>query len=446
VVAAYAAAALTIPALLLAQESPRNVVALVDAPRLAEAVQRAQLLLVSILSVAGIAVLAERRRRNGKPSRTTVGVLVDAFALGLLMIALLLLTALLGWTAVQDPVRLLTFAVIGFAPIAFLAGLLEAQLGRASVADLVVDLGVSPGPAELQHAVARALRDPSATVAYWVDELGAYADIDGYQTEIGDRPGRAAMPVVRDGVPVAMLEYDAVLDDEPGLVSSVVAAAGMTIYNAQLQVELRARLEELRGSRRRLVHAEQRERRRLERNLHDGAQQRLIAVSLELGALAELADDELGARVEAARLEVAASIAELRDLARGIHPATVTDHGLMVALESLATHATVPVRVVGEFEERPPEEVELAAFYVVSEALANVAKHARASSAVVTLEQVDGRVIVEVADDGVGGATSSGGSGVRGLADRMEALGGRLVVWSPAAGGTRVRAEIPCAP
>jgi signal transduction histidine kinase len=447
VAAAYGAVGLSLPALALAQESPRNVMAVVAAPAVAAVVQRAQLVLVSALAMAGIVVLVQRRRHGVRPIRTTLGLLIDAFALALLMIALLLMAGLFHWAGIQDTVRLVTFAVIGVAPVVFLVGLLASQLGRASVADLVVDLGVNPGPAELQHAVARALRDPSATVAYRVEEFDAYAGIDGREIDVGPAPGRAVTPIVRDGEPVAMLLRSAALDEEPGLLSSVAAAIGMSIHNAQLQVELRARLEELRGSRVRILDAERQERRRLERDLHDGAQQRLVALSLELGEMAELvADDDLRSRIEEARAEAAASLAELRDLAHGIHPAMVSDHGLMVALESLATHAAVPVRIDGSVDERLPEAVELAAFFMVSEALTNTAKHADASAAVVSLHRAPTVLRITVTDDGVGGATTDGGSGLRGLADRMEAIGGRLQVWSARGRGTRLRAEIPCAP
>jgi signal transduction histidine kinase len=243
-----------------------------------------------------------------------------------------------------------------------------------------------------------------------------------------------------------LILHDAALDEQQKLLASVSAAIGMTIQNAQLQVELKARLEELRGSRVRILQAEQSERRRLERDLHDGAQQRLIALSLELGELGDRLDGdaETRTRFEAARQEVTASLAELRDLARGIHPAAVSDHGLAVALEAVATRATVPVQVIGATQDRMPEPVELAAFYVVCEALANVARHAGASSAVIELERDPGALIVEVRDDGVGGASADSGSGLRGLADRVEALGGRLQVWSPQGRGTRLRAEIPC--
>jgi signal transduction histidine kinase len=243
-----------------------------------------------------------------------------------------------------------------------------------------------------------------------------------------------------------MVLHDSALDDEPRLLASVAAAVGMTIENAQLQVELRARLEELRGSRARILQAEQSERRRLERNLHDGVQQRLIALSMELGELRDRLDGdaELRTRIDTARQELTASLAELRDLARGIHPAAVSDHGLAVALESVATRATVPVQMIGATQDRMPEPVELAAYYIVCEALANVARHAGASLAVVELERSATSLIVEVRDDGIGGASADTGSGLRGLADRVEALGGRLQVWSPRERGTRLRAEIPC--
>ena len=446
VLAAYGAAALTVPVIVLDADDPRDVLAAVDLPAVADFMHKLQLVLVSAMSLAGIALLIRRRRRSGRPLRASLGLLVDSFSLGLLMIAGLLLAGLFGWTSVQGPLRLATFAVIGTAPIVFLAVLLQARLGRASAAQLLEELGVNPGPAELQDAVARALRDPSAKLAYWVAEFDAYADVDGRQMDPQLGPGRSVTPISQDGRQVALLLHDSGLDDDPRLLSSVAAATGMAIQNAQLQVELRARLEDLRGSRIRILQAEQRERRRLERDLHDGAQQRLVALSLELGKLGYQLSrtSEMRARLDAANAEVSAALAELRDLAHGIHPVAVSDYGLGVALESLATRAPVPVQVVGATEGRLPEPVELAAFYLVSESLANVAKHARATSAVVELKQEATTLIVEVRDDGVGGATTEHGAGLRGLADRVEALGGRMQVWSPVGEGTRVRAEIAC--
>jgi signal transduction histidine kinase len=195
-----------------------------------------------------------------------------------------------------------------------------------------------------------------------------------------------------------------------------------------------------------MIEAGQLERQRLERDLHDGAQQRLIALSLELGLLEERlrADPEIKGRLDQARDEIALSLEELRAVARGIHPAVVSGHGLAVALESLTVMATVPVRLSVELDERMPERLEVAAYYVVSESLANIAKHAGASSATVDVARTNGQVVVEIVDDGVGGADTERGSGLRGLADRVEGLGGRLRIWTPRGGGTRVRAEMPC--
>ena len=196
----------------------------------------------------------------------------------------------------------------------------------------------------------------------------------------------------RDGVPVAALLHDPSLEDEPELLAAATAGAGIALENARLHVELRARLVELRGSRARMVDVANKERQRLERNLHDGAQQRLVALSLELSLLGgELAGEtEAQERLTRARHEIAASLAELREIARGIHPAVVSGHGLAVALEQLAALAPVPVRLTVQTNGRLPEAVEVAAYYLVCESLANVGKYAQASSATVDVNRENG--------------------------------------------------------
>jgi signal transduction histidine kinase len=210
--------------------------------------------------------------------------------------------------------------------------------------------------------------------------------------------------------------------------------------------ERKAAEVELRASRARIVEAADAARYRLERDLHDGAQQRLVALSLDLGMLEarEGTDPEARAMLTQARTEVATSLSELRDVARGIHPAVLTAHGLPVALESLVARAPVPVRLTVEMDDRVAEPIEVAAYYVVSESLANIGKHARATSATVEVRRSGDQLLVEVVDDGVGGADTEQGSGLRGLADRVEAMGGRLRIWTPRGEGTRVRAELPC--
>jgi signal transduction histidine kinase len=332
-------------------------------------------------------------------------------------------------------------------PLVVLVGVLRARLARVTVADLFVELRAEPSPHELRDALARALGDPSLELAYWLPQFQSWSDFDGrpvaLPTEGGDR---ATTMIDRNGEHVAALIHDPALADQPELLEAVSAATGIAIENGRLHVELRAHLEELRGSRARVIEAGQKERQRLERDLHDGAQQRLIALSLELSLLEQEleADDDTAERLARARQEIATSLGELREIARGIHPAVVSGHGLGVALEQLTARAPVPVRLTVVVDERLPEPIEVAAYYLVSESLANVAKHADATSATVEVSRSHGQVVVEIIDDGVGGADSERGSGLRGLADRVEALGGRLRVWSPSGGGTRVKAEIPC--
>jgi signal transduction histidine kinase len=204
-------------------------------------------------------------------------------------------------------------------------------------------------------------------------------------------------------------------------------------------------VEELRASRARIVEAGDAERRRLERDLHDGAQSRLVALALLLRSARRRADGELADLLDQAQAELNTSLEELRELARGIHPAVLTDRGLEPALEALTSRAPLPVSLEVEGEDRLPGPVESAAYFVVSEALTNVAKYARASQASVAVRRVNGRVTVDVTDDGVGGADAAGGSGLRGLSDRLAALDGTLVLHSPAGHGTRLHAEIPVA-
>ena len=253
--------------------------------------------------------------------------------------------------------------------------------------------------------------------------------------------------VERDNKRIAALLHDPSLADEPQLVGAVTSAAGIALENERLQADLRARLSDLRASRARIVEADDTARRKLERDLHDGAQQRLVSISIVLrvvaGKLPEGAPE--GKLLESAREELTASLEELRNIARGIHPAILSDHGLSVALESLAARAPVNVKLAVDLPERPPAQLEVAAYYLVAEGLTNVAKYADAQSAKIAIMRENGSLIVELTDDGKGGADPHNGSGLRGLADRVEALDGRLKIWSPPAGGTRLRAEIPCA-
>src|SRR5438093_11548531 len=425
---------------------PKNLIEVSARTAAAHTVEQVQLVSISALCLAGIAVLAARGRQAGRPLRRPVALLIDSFALGLVMIAVLFVFGAFNGPAFQT-IQRATLIVIGISPIAFLLGLLDARLARAAVGNLFVELRADPSPAGLRDAFARALRDPSLTLAYWLPEFESWADIDGRTVELPERgSGRATTLIDRDGAHIAALVHDPALEDEPELRAAVGAAAGIALENGRLQAEQKAHLEELKGSRARVIEAGQKERQRLERNLHDGAQQRLIALSLELSLLEKQVDGagNARARLDQARHEIAVSLDELRAVARGLHPAVLSGHGLEVALQSIAARSPTPVRLTVSLDERLPEQIEIAAYYVVSESLANIGKHARATAVSIDVARTDGIVVVEVVDDGVRGADTEQGSGWRGLADRVEAHGGRLRIWSPAGGGTRLRAEMPC--
>ena len=439
----FAAVGLQLVKMLLGGGAPDNLLGVVDELAAANTVEDVQLFALSAISLAAIPLLVARRVRSGRPLRRWTELLVDSFAIGLVMIAILLVAGSFGWTSFET-IRRITFVTIGLSPVAFLIGLLSARLARSTVADLLVELHADPAPSELPALFGSALRDPSLTLAYWLPQYETWADLDGHTVTLP--ADRATTMIERDGVRLAALVHDQSLKDEPELLAAVSAAAGIALENGRLQAELRAHLEELRGSRERVLQASQQERQRLERNLHDGAQQRLIALSLDLSMLENRlgADSDARAQIDQARQEIAQSLEELRAVAHGLHPAVVSGHGLAVALESLAARAPVPVRMTVELEERVDEQLEVAAYYVVSESLANVGKHAQARSATIAVTRANGQLVVEVVDDGIGGADSEAGSGLRGLADRVEALDGRLRVWTPHGGGTRVRAEMPC--
>ena len=441
-----AAVGLQVVILMLGGFDDRHMLTVAQRQTAAETVQNVQLLTLSALALIGVVLLWRRwwalpRWQRRRPAQ----ILINCFSLSLVMLAALLIAG-----AFQLPgfeiIRLATFAVAGLAPLAFLAGLLDARLATAGVGELLVQLRANPSP-DLRELLARALRDPTLSLIYWLPQYGSWADQDGNPMTLpGPETDRRVTIVKQNGEQIAALVYDATLGEEPDLVEAVSAAAGIALENGRLEAELRARLQELHGSRTRVVEAQQNERRRLERDLHDGAQQRLVALALELGMLAEKSDTDPATqgRLKRARSEVSESLNELRDVARGLHPAVVSGHGLAVALESLATVTPLEVELKTDGLPRLPEQLEVAAYYVVSESLTNAAKHAQASRVSVELRVDEDTLVAEIIDDGIGGADSERGTGLRGLADRIEALDGRLRIWSAAGSGTRVRAEIPC--
>jgi len=343
----------------------------------------------------------------------------------------------------------LRMVVMLLVPLAFLEGLLRTRLSRAAVGDLVIELGGEPMHREdLVRALARRMGDPSLEIAYVVSDGRGYVDASGFPYALpGEGSGRAVTVLESEGRSIAALVHDEALAHDPEIVEGVAAAARLAIANERLRAELRAQLEEVRASRARIVDAGDAERRKVQRDLHDGAQQRLVTLSLELGLIRNRLEPEVDptilAELESIGDELLGSIDELRELARGIHPSILTDHGLVAAIESLARRSPLPVSVDDQVGVRLPERVEVTAYFVVAEALTNVAKYAQASRVLVRLESRDGMVRVEVEDDGDGGADPGSGSGLSGLQDRVNAIGGQLWVESPPGEGTRVWAEIP---
>lgn len=334
-------------------------------------------------------------------------------------------------------------------PITFLVGLLSSWLATGHIAELVREVDRVP-PGQLRAALARVVDDPSLELAFWLPERGVYADADGKPVDVPDDGGRRAVTrLEHDGEPVALLIHDASLRDDPELIEAAGAAARLALENARLQAELKAQLARVQESRARIVAAGDDQRRRIERDIHDGAQQRLVALALELRAAQKRLGAELAPELEEvlsdAVDELQLAVGELRELARGVHPAILTEEGLGAALESLADRTPLAVTIVTATTERFAPEIEGAAYFVACEALANAVKHAQATSVTIRAERRNGTLVVEVADDGVGGASMNGGSGLRGLSDRVESHGGRLVIESVPGQGTRVTGEMPCA-
>lgn len=418
-----------------------NLLLIADDPRFAGVVNTFQLMLFVAIPIGTALVLGTRWRAASTPGRRALlpGV---AGAACLLLFAVMLVVQLV--TGVKSPVLLWIGACsLVTVPLAFLAGLLRSRLARAGVADLFRDLR-SIGPVELQAALARVLGDPLLLLGF--PDGDNVVDAAGRPMTLPDADaGRTVRPVERNGERVALLIYDRSLEDDPELVETIGVAAGVALENQQLHAEVTARLAELQASRERIVTAADAERRRIERNLHDGAQQRLVTLALQLSLIRrEIHRDPKEAEllVSSASDELARSIEELRELARGIHPAAL-EHGLDVALDALAQRAAVPTTVVADGGPRLPQPVEFAAYFVASEALANVAKHARASQVTIRLLRTDHAVLVTITDDGIGGADPTRGTGLQGLVDRVESLGGRLAFSTPAGGGTVLTATLP---
>ncbi|GAA1616427.1 sensor histidine kinase [Catellatospora bangladeshensis] len=397
-----------------------------------------------VLAVVTLIVLARRLARSSRRQRRVFGFVAAALGLSVVLFAAFTATVAAGGAGTATAAILQYghhWAGVAALPVPFFAGLMRERLAFASVGTLVARLE-HVSAASVETALGQTLRDPHLRVAF--PASGGWVDVSGRPYR---PPDDGSQTLTRLGEPpIAVLVHDPALAEETHLLQAAGAAARLALDNARLHAELRARLAEVRASRQRIAAATDAERQRLERDLHDGAQQRFLGVGMGLSVLrnrtADHPDREL---IDELSRELRAAIGDLRDVANGIRPAVLTDQGLASALADLARRSPAPVTLDVRVPDRLDAIVEATAYYLVSEALQNVAKHAGAATTRVRAVVQAGHLVIEVGDDGPGGASPQRGSGLRGLADRVDAVGGRLHLDSPPGGGTTLRAELPCA-
>ena len=341
----------------------------------------------------------------------------------------------LGLVALAGPALILTIGALGA-----VASVISRVSRRGLTSPTVAGVPV-------REALAERLGDRTLAIAYWLPERQLFVDERGDPVTL-PAPGaaKAWTAVEHHGRRVAAIIHDAELQARPELVEAAAAGAVLALDNERLKADLNARLQELRASRRRIVEAIADGRRQLERDLHDGAQQRLVSLSVDLQLLRGRIGDGAGLELlDSSIANLRQALDELRELARGIHPPMLSDRGLAPALDALAQRSPVPVELDLALDGRLPGEIESAGYFVVAEALTNVARYADATYARVATRDSGGVLILEISDDGVGGADAARGTGLRGLCDRVAALDGELEIDSPVGGGTRLTAVIPSA-
>jgi signal transduction histidine kinase len=387
--------------------------------------------------LVGVAA-ADIYARTSGPARKAGG---PALAAALTFASVLALSAanqLLVWE--NDLLVLLLYDLAICVVAAVLAAdLLWGRWSEATVADFVTQLGARPDLDTLAGALQNALGDPSATLGYWMPDLRRYVDDSGRPLQVPpDDPARVAIQIDEHDQPVAALVHDAVLRLDEQLLADVTAALRLALGNARLRAQVRANVNQLSTVRRRLVEAGDAQRRKLESDLDGGPQRQLF----ETSQLLESADADLRERLAPLLADLAAAQADLRDLAQGIRPPALDSGGLAAALPLLVRQAA-PARIdLAVMADRLPPAVEGAIYFVCAEGLTNIAKHAQATRTSVTVRIDDGAVVARIIDDGCGGADRDG-VGLRGLADRVQALGGELAISDLSTGGTDVTARIP---
>lgn len=430
---------------------PANPVSLYDNPDLARLFDKLAAIGGVLLLIVLIVVLVRRYRSLESANKSAIRPVLATGAATALSIGVLVGVQASGATdALGHTLFLITVALLSTVPFAFLAGLLRSRISTAgAVSELIAALGETKGQEfEIRDALAGALGDDELELLYWLPDRGQYVDGNGRPATLPEQgSGRSWAAVEHESELIAAIVYDDSLSEERQLIKATGSAAALAIRNARLEAELRVNVEELRASRARIVQSSDAARRELERNLHDGAQQHLVSMALTLRMARDKIDDDPATAkelLEQASTDLADATTELRELARGIHPAVLTDRGLGAALGALAARSAIPVELGEVPEDRLSPAVESAVYFVVAEALTNVARYSKATHAAVSFTQRDGVATIEVSDDGVGGADINAGTGLRGLQDRVAALDGKLEIESSPGDGTTIRAELPC--
>jgi signal transduction histidine kinase len=392
--------------------------------------------LAVLVAVAAVDVFARTSGKARKAGGPALGAAL-AFA-GVL--ALSSANLLLGWDA-DRPVLLAYDLTICAVAIVLMADLLWGRWTDATVADLVTQLGGHTDTVGLQGELRRALGDPMLTVGYWLADVGGYVGEAGAVINVNERDGRAVTTVEDGGEPVAVLVHDPAVLDDQALIDGATSALRLAVTNVRMRAQVRARVGELAAARRRIVEAADAQRRALESELAAGAERRLSSVATLLDEVRDRADESVRVELGEVRAELGGAEDELREFAQGIRPALLGSGGLGAAVPVLAARGPVPVHLEIAVGRLAPT-IESAIYFVCAEGLTNIAKHSAANQAWVSVRVDSGDVIARVVDDGTGGA-DAGGLGLRGLADRVEALGGSLQIDSGSAAGTVVEARIP---
>jgi signal transduction histidine kinase len=427
------------------ESTSRNLLLLWDSPALMDTVGNGVRTFQISVGVAIVVVLIARWRAGTKAYRSAflplwLAVIVKTAATVWVSLAVIQVSGSLSSEAL-----LWQYPATAVVPLAVLFGLWRYRFARGSLGDLMVEVGSAPVGDRLIAALRRSVHDPTLTLLRWSPDQAYFVDGNGVPRMLPDAStGRASMVLERRGVPVGALIFDEALQDQPQLLAAVRSATSLSLDNQQMEQQLRDQLIEVRRSRERIVTAGDSRRRQLERDLHDGAQQRLVAVAMEL-ARAKRATElrEVHNLVGLASVELSEALEELRELARGVFPPSLREKGLAGSLSALVERSSMPVELDFRTQHALPPHVEVAAYFICAEAVTNATKYAEAPSMRICIDGNESEMRMEITDNGIGGARPGPDGGLLGITDRAAALGGWLSIDSPGGKGTTIRAVLP---